>query len=184
MKSCKCRTAHVGKRKAVVGAGMNGEQVASEWASKLFVEVTILAVLFCCYFARYYMYIADLSCLDFWVLGWVYFQIGWATLEWVGLFSRERVVENMHTPLFEQPLKLITHGHIFERLRYVCVSVTITLFLYMCFVWWSSKLETTRKSSRTPHVQCCGQHRVSYSSRILAGRGWGLPVASSGSCCS
>ena len=32
VKSCRCQTAHVGKRKAVMGAGMNGEQVASERA--------------------------------------------------------------------------------------------------------------------------------------------------------
>ena len=36
----------------------------------------------------------------------------------VGLFSRERVLENTPTPLFEQPLELIAHGYIFERLRY------------------------------------------------------------------
>ena len=34
----------------------------------------------------------------------------------MGLFSRERVLENMPTPLFEQPLKFIAHGRIFERL--------------------------------------------------------------------
>ena len=37
---------------------------------------------------------------------------------WVGLFSRERVLENMPTPLFEQTLKFIAHGRIFERLQY------------------------------------------------------------------
>ena len=30
------------------------------------------------------------------------------------------VLENTPTPLIEQPLKFITHGHIFERLRYYC----------------------------------------------------------------
>jgi len=46
----------------------------------------------------------------------------WST--WVGLllngvdlFSGERVLKNMPTPLFEQPLKFIAHGHIFESLQ-------------------------------------------------------------------
>ena len=30
------------------------------------------------------------------------------------------VLENTPTPLFEQPLKLIAHGRILERLRYIC----------------------------------------------------------------
>jgi len=34
----------------------------------------------------------------------------------IGLFSRERVLENTPTPLFEQPLKFIALGCIFERL--------------------------------------------------------------------
>jgi len=46
------------KQRAAAGAGTIGEQVASE----LLVEVTILAILFCCYFAHYY--IANLLCLD------------------------------------------------------------------------------------------------------------------------
>ena len=61
MKSCRCWTARVGERRAVVGAGVIGEQVASE----LLVEVTILAVLFCCYFAHYY--ITNRLCLSTWV---------------------------------------------------------------------------------------------------------------------
>ena len=33
----------------------------------------------------------------------------------VGLFSAERVPKNTPTPLFEQPLKFIAHGHISEN---------------------------------------------------------------------
>ena len=36
----------------------------------------------------------------------------------VGLFSGERVLENMAAPFFEQLLKFIAHGCIFESLRY------------------------------------------------------------------
>jgi len=36
----------------------------------------------------------------------------------VGLFSGERVLKNMPTPLIKQPLKFIAHGCIFESLRY------------------------------------------------------------------
>jgi len=36
----------------------------------------------------------------------------------VGLFSGERVLENTPSPHFEQPLKFIAHGHIFEWLWY------------------------------------------------------------------
>ena len=36
----------------------------------------------------------------------------------LGLFSGERVLENTPTPLFEQPLKFITHERIFESLRF------------------------------------------------------------------
>jgi len=37
----------------------------------------------------------------------------------VGLFSGERVLENTPTPLFEQPLKFIAHGRIFESLWFL-----------------------------------------------------------------
>ena len=37
----------------------------------------------------------------------------------VGLFLGERVLENTPTPLFEQLLKFIAHGCIFERLQYM-----------------------------------------------------------------
>ena len=37
----------------------------------------------------------------------------------VGLFSGERVLDNTPTPPFEQPLKCIAHGHIFESLQYM-----------------------------------------------------------------
>jgi len=43
----------------------------------------------------------------------------------VGLFSGERVLENTPTPLFEQPLKFITHGHIFKSLRYYTVVTAL-----------------------------------------------------------
>jgi len=35
----------------------------------------------------------------------------------VGLFLEERVLENTPTPFFEQPLKFIAHGYIFESLE-------------------------------------------------------------------
>jgi len=37
-------------------------------------------------------------------------------LNGVGLFSRERVLKNTLTPLFEHPLMFIAHGSIFESL--------------------------------------------------------------------
>ena len=41
--------------------------------SELLLEVTILAVWFCCYSVRYY--ITNLICLDFWVLGFAWFTL-------------------------------------------------------------------------------------------------------------
>ena len=38
---------------------------------------------------------------------------------WVGLFSGERFLKNMPTPLSELPLKFITHRRIFESLLYL-----------------------------------------------------------------
>ena len=58
MKSCRCLTVHVDERRAVAGAGAIGEQVArkrSEHATTVLVEVTILAVPFCCYTVCYYI---------------------------------------------------------------------------------------------------------------------------------
>jgi len=80
---------------------MIGEQVASE----ILVEFTILAVLFCCSLLHYR------SVMSGFLSTWVgLLSIG------VSLFSGERVLENMPTPLFEQPLKFIAHGRIFESL--------------------------------------------------------------------
>ena len=42
-----------------------------------------------------------------------------------GLFLRERVLENMPTPRFEQPLKFIAHGRIFKRLQYIIMVVKL-----------------------------------------------------------
>ena len=70
-------------------------------ASKLLVEVTILAVVFCY--------------LNTWV-GPLSNRMGLLS-NGVGLFLRERVLENMSTSLFEQPPKSIAHGRIFERLQ-------------------------------------------------------------------
>ena len=68
----------------------------------LLAEVTtILAVLFCCYFARY-KYVRIFEYLE------------GLLLNRLGLFMGERVVENTPTPRFEQPLKFIAHGHIFD----------------------------------------------------------------------
>jgi len=52
----------------------------------------------------------------------------------VGLFLAERVPEITPTPLFEQPLKFIAHGHIFERLQYY-ISLYVRQF-------WNTKCNT------------------------------------------
>ena len=90
---------------------MIGEQVASE----LIVEVTILAVLFCCYTVHYYKHYK--SVMSGFLSTWVSLPSNR-----VGLLSRERVLENTPTPNFEQPLKFIAHGCIFKSPRYMCVS--------------------------------------------------------------
>jgi len=60
---------------------------ASSKQAKILVEATILAVLICCYFARYY--ITNLfECL------------GGLLSNGVDLFLRERVLESTPTPLF------------------------------------------------------------------------------------
>jgi len=83
------------------------------------------------------------------VLGWAYIQIGWAYFHELGgggLFSKESVIENMATLLFEQPLKFIAHGHIFESLQY-------HIIMYLCTyrpiyatstMSWHSGAETMR----------------------------------------
>ena len=47
----------------------------------------------------------------------------------VGLFLGERVLKNTPTPLFEQPLKFITCGRIFESLR--CLWMGTAVYLYL-----------------------------------------------------
>jgi len=103
MKSCSCRRTR--------RAGAIGEQVASE----LLVEVTILAVLFCCSLLHYK------SAMSGFLSTWV-----GLLSNGVGLFLGVRVLENMPTPLFEQPLKSIAHGCIFESLRYTNCRSTIS----------------------------------------------------------
>ena len=44
--------------------------------------------------------------------------LGGPTFKMGGPILESEVLENTPTPLFEQPLKFITYGHIFERLRY------------------------------------------------------------------
>ena len=86
-------------------------------ASELLVEVTILAVLFCCYTVSYYIKKSVMSgLLSTWVC---------LLLNGVGLFSEERILENTPTSLFEQPLRFIAHGHIFESLRYKHIQVIV-----------------------------------------------------------
>jgi len=88
VKSCRCRTAHIGERRTVTGAGTIREQVASE----LLVEVTILAVLFCYYFATILLIITLQICYV-WILSISvgYFQMGWA-------YFRERGFLKLHPP--------------------------------------------------------------------------------------
>ena len=54
------------------GCRGSGRDWGARSKRKLLVEVTILSVLFCCYFAHYYT--TNLFYLDIWVLGWAYFQ--------------------------------------------------------------------------------------------------------------
>ena len=51
------------------------------------------------------------------------------TFEWGGPILRERVLESTSTPLFEQPLKFIADGRIFERLQYLYVGIKSYKFL-------------------------------------------------------
>ena len=44
---------------------------------------------------------------------------------WGGLFSGERILENIPTSFFEQPLRFIAHGHIFESLPYKHIQVIV-----------------------------------------------------------
>jgi len=64
--------------------------------SELLVKVTILTVLLLFYSLLHYKSVMS---------GWAYFKIGWGYFRiGVGLLSRERVLENTPTTLFEQPL--------------------------------------------------------------------------------
>jgi len=50
------------------------------------IEVAILAVLFCCYFARYILQISYVWIFEYlggptFQIGWAYFQMGWAYFE-------------------------------------------------------------------------------------------------------
>jgi len=100
MKSCSHK-----RTKGCRGSGRNREQVASERSKR---ATTILAVLFCCYTVCYF--ITNLVCL--------LSNRVCLPSNGVSLFSGERVLENTPTPIFEQPLKYIAHGHIFKSLRY------------------------------------------------------------------
>ena len=64
---CRCRTVHVGEWRAVVGAGAIREQV--ERSEQATCGGYYSAVLYSCYFARYYI-----TNLDHCVLGWAYFR--------------------------------------------------------------------------------------------------------------
>jgi len=64
--------------------------------SELLAEITILAVLLCCYTVRYY--ITNLLCLDFWVLGWAYFQRGWAYFAIGRAYFQERGFWKIYPP--------------------------------------------------------------------------------------
>jgi len=88
--------------------------------SELLVEVTILAALFCCYTVRFC--ITNLLCLDFEYLGGPNSNRMGLLSNRVGLFLGERVLKNMPTLLFEQPLKFITHG-VFSRAYFMSCHV-------------------------------------------------------------
>jgi len=77
-------------------------------ASELLVAVTILAVLFCCYFARYY--VTNLLCLDFWVLGWAYFRMGWAYF-WERGFSKISPSPSLSSRLSSSPMGVFSRDY-------------------------------------------------------------------------
>ena len=68
----------------------------------------------CCFAAI--LLVTNLLCLDFEYLGE-------PTLEWGGPILDREVLKNTPTPLFEQSLKFIAHGRIFERLQYIPVGI-------------------------------------------------------------
>ena len=74
----------------------------------------------------------------------------------VGLFSGERVLENMAAPFFEQLLKFIAHGRIFESLRYYTEGLEQCLLRssQLCVTCWSVLATRIKKSS--------GQHTKKY----------------------
>ena len=82
---------------------------------QLLVEVTIHAVLFA---ALLFVIILQI------LYAWIFEYLDGPTLKWGGptsngmdLFSGERVLKNTPNSLFEQPLKFVAHGRIFESLR-------------------------------------------------------------------
>ena len=117
MKSCRCQTAHVGERRAVAGAGATGEQVASKQSQR----ATCRGYYSCCaLLLRFCSLLHYKSVMSGFLSTWVGLlsnRVGLLS-NGVGLFSREKILENTPTPLFEQPLKFIAHGCIFERLLY------------------------------------------------------------------
>jgi len=103
-----CQTAHVGKQRAVVGAGVIGEQVANK-------QATCRGYYSCCTVLLLFWSLLHYKICYVWVLGWTYY--------------RERGFSKNAHPLFEQPHNLITNGHNFERLQYLYVGIKSYKFL-------------------------------------------------------
>ena len=98
---------YIGEWRAITGAGAIREQV--HVASKRSERATCRGYYSCCIVLQLFYSLLHYKS-GFWVLGWDYFQ-NWVGIlsRWVGLSLRERVLENMPTPFFEQPLRFIAY---------------------------------------------------------------------------
>jgi len=112
------RAAHIGKRRAVTGAGAIGEQVANKWSER----ATCRGYDSCCTVLLLYCsllhYKSVMSGFLSTCVGLLSNGVGLLS-NGVGLFSGEMVLENTPTPLFGQPLKFIAHECILKSLQYM-----------------------------------------------------------------
>jgi len=104
--------------------------------SELLVEVTILTVLFCCSTVRY-----DITI-------WIFEYLGGPTFKWGGPISGERVLKNMPTPLFEQPLNSLPMG-VFLRAYSTTVYTKVSELAAISATMTVSSLAGSSSSSQT-----------------------------------